>query len=146
MDKANTSHYKALLRVIKCIIVTRDYCYQMQLAGNTNGPWEPRGYNDADYAGDNNTWEITTIYIVLINGSVIAWNLLSQKTVKLSIYRILIFSNHGIMLRNTICTCNFIVYRNYFWMHYYHACRYHLRYITIGSHIVIPTDKAHKRV
>ena len=49
----------------------------MKPDGNINGPWEIRGYSDADYAGDNDTKKSVTGYIVLINGSVTAWRLRS---------------------------------------------------------------------
>ena len=52
---------------------------------NINGPWELRGYSDADYAGNNDTRKIMTGYIVLINGAVMAWCSQSQKTVTLSV-------------------------------------------------------------
>ena len=55
LDKANMSHYKALLRSIKYAIDTKQYCYQMKPDGNTNGPWELRGYSDINYTGDNDT-------------------------------------------------------------------------------------------
>ena len=31
------------------------------------------GYIDADYTGDNNTRNIVAVYIVILNGVVIAW-------------------------------------------------------------------------
>ena len=48
MDKANMSHYKALLSSIKYAIDTKDYFYQVKPDGNINGPWEIHGYSDAD--------------------------------------------------------------------------------------------------
>ena len=81
------SHQKALLYEIKCIIDKKDYCYQMKPEGNLNGPWEIHGYSDTDYAGDNDTWKSMSGSIVLINRVVIEWNLQSQKTVTLSVYR-----------------------------------------------------------
>ena len=50
-----------------------------------NGPWGLLGYSDADYGGDNNIRKSVTGYIVLINGSVIAWSSRSQKTVTISV-------------------------------------------------------------
>ena len=52
---------------------------------NINVPQELHGYSEAEYAGDNDTQENVTGYIVLINRSVIAWRPLSQKTVTLSV-------------------------------------------------------------
>ena len=46
----------------------------MKPDGNINVPWEILSYSDADYAGDNDTRENVTGYIVLINRSVIAWS------------------------------------------------------------------------
>ena len=70
-------HYKAIINSIKYVINTTDYCYQKKSDGNINGPWEIRGYSDADYAGDNDTKKSVTGYIVQINGSVTAWRLRS---------------------------------------------------------------------
>ena len=81
------SHQKALLCEIKYIIDKKDYCYQMKPEGNLNGLWELHGYSDTDYAGDNDTWKSMSGSIVLINRVVIEWNLQSQKTVTLSVYR-----------------------------------------------------------
>ena len=39
MDKANTSHYKDLIRAIKYIIDRKYYCYQMKQDRNINRPW-----------------------------------------------------------------------------------------------------------
>ena len=85
MDKANISHHKALLRATKYIIYTKYDCYQMKPYRNTNGLWGLRGYSDTDYTVDNDTCKSVTGNIVLINEAVIAWNLLSQKTVTLSV-------------------------------------------------------------
>ena len=56
MDKANMSHYKALIRAIKFVIDTKDYLYQMKLDRNTNVTWELCGYSDVDYVGYNYTF------------------------------------------------------------------------------------------
>ena len=87
MYKENTSHFKALLHAIKHVIDIKDYFYQMKPYRNINGPWELRGYNEAEYAGDNNTRISVIGYIVLINGAVIDWFPRSQKKVKISVYR-----------------------------------------------------------
>ena len=57
----------------------------MKIDGNLNGPWGLCGYNDMDYAGDNDTRKSVTGDIALINGVVIAWHSRSQKTVTLSV-------------------------------------------------------------
>ena len=85
MNESHTIHYKALLHAIKYPIDTKYYCYQMKPDGNINGPWELRGYSDADYTGDNDTRKTTTGYIFIINRAIINWNSQSQKTVTLSV-------------------------------------------------------------
>ena len=55
MDKANMSHYKALIRAIKHFIGTQNYFYQMKPDRNINGPCELCSYSDMDYVGDNDT-------------------------------------------------------------------------------------------
>ena len=77
--------YKDLLCETKYLIDTKDYFYQTKPDGNISVPWELHGYSDADYAGYNGTRKSVTGYIVLINGSVIAWRLQSQEKVTLSI-------------------------------------------------------------
>ena len=57
----------------------------MKPYGNTNRPWEICGYCDTYYTGDNGTQKSVTGYIVLIHGSVIAWNFQSQKKVTLHV-------------------------------------------------------------
>ena len=64
---------------------TKDYFYLMKSYGNTNIPWELRGYSDADYAKDNDTQKSVTGYIVLNNGAVITFHSQIQKTVTLSV-------------------------------------------------------------
>ena len=59
-------------------------------------------------------------------------------------YRNWIFSNHGGMLQNTICLCNFIVYGSCCRIPRYHACWQRWSYITIGEHISITTDEGHR--
>ena len=57
----------------------------MKPVGNINGPWELSGYIDADSAEVNDTQKSVTVFVVLIDGSVIAWPFLSQKTVTISV-------------------------------------------------------------
>ena len=57
----------------------------MKPDGNTNRPWELRGYSDADYVGNNDTQKIVIGYIVLINRSVITCHSQIHKTVTLSV-------------------------------------------------------------
>ena len=85
MDKANMSHYKALLRAIQYTIYTNVYCYHMKPEENLNGPWELRGYSYAYYAGDNYTRKSVTGWIVLINGVFISWLSHSQIIVTTSV-------------------------------------------------------------
>ena len=85
MEKVNMIHHKALLHVIKYVIDTKGYWYQIKPDGNINLPWGLCSYSDADYAGDNYTWKSVTGYIVLINGAVVSWRLQGKKTVTLSV-------------------------------------------------------------
>ena len=83
MDKENIIHYKALLCEIMYVNETKYYFYEMKPDKNINWPWELCGYSETYYAGDNDTGEIVTGYIVLINRDVIAWNSQSHKTVRI---------------------------------------------------------------
>ena len=73
MDEANMSHYKVFLHAIKYTIDTKSYCYHMKPVRNINRLWELRDYSDRDFARDNNTRKGVIVYIVLINGAVVAW-------------------------------------------------------------------------
>ena len=53
-EESNMSHNKAILHSTKYVIGAKYYCYQMKPDKNINGPWEQRGYGDADYTGDKN--------------------------------------------------------------------------------------------
>ena len=45
----------------------------MKPVRNINRLWELRDYSDRDFARDNNTRKGVIVYIVLINGAVVAW-------------------------------------------------------------------------
>ena len=79
-------HNKDIILVIKYIIDTKHYFYQMKPDVNINGPWKLRGYSDVDYAGDNDTRKSMTGYIFLINRAFIACISRIHKTVTLYIY------------------------------------------------------------
>ena len=85
MYKANVINYKALIQETKYISDKKYYYYHMKTYININIPWELRVYSVVDYTGDNYTRKSVTGYIVIINGSVIAWNSKIQKTVTLSV-------------------------------------------------------------
>ena len=55
----------------------------MKLDVNLNGPWKLCGRSDTDHAGDNDTHNSVTGYIILINGSFITCCSKNQKTVTL---------------------------------------------------------------
>ena len=73
LEKSSMIHYKDLLCEIKYVIDKKYYFYQIKSQVKLNLPWELRGYSDAEYVGDNNTWKSVTGYIVLIDGLVIKW-------------------------------------------------------------------------
>ena len=55
MDRAKMSPYKALLLVIKYLLDTKHYIYQINPGIDINGQQEIRGYSDADFSGYSDT-------------------------------------------------------------------------------------------
>ena len=57
MDCANKAHYKALTRVLKYVLSTRDLGikYHSGLTVNFKGVWKIVAYCDSDFAGDKTT-------------------------------------------------------------------------------------------
>ena len=76
---------KGYFTYIKYMIDTKDCFYLIKTDRNINREWELCVYSDVDYTGDNDTRKGVIGYIVLINGAVISWRLLSHKTVILSV-------------------------------------------------------------
>ena len=81
MEESIMSWYKSLLLAINDLVDTKYFWWQIKLEVSLDGPWELRVYIEVDYVGYNDTQKIVTGYIVLINGSFIAWCSQSQKTV-----------------------------------------------------------------
>ena len=84
----------------------------MKPCGNINGLWELRGYSDADYAGDNDTWKTMTGYIVLINGEAIDLNSLNHKRLHYLLQKLNIQQSRRYFAKYYFL-CNFIVYGSY---------------------------------
>ena len=67
MTEENMIQYKDLIRETKYFIYKKYFLYYMKPDRNINGPQEPLGYSEANYAGDNETKKSVTRYIVLTN-------------------------------------------------------------------------------
>ena len=83
MDGANTSHMKALLRVIKFVEVTRGYKLVFELNDLTD-TWKMVAFSDSDYAGDSEDRRSINGYIIYLYGCCVAWRSKGQKSVSLS--------------------------------------------------------------
>lgn len=82
MDGATPAHLKLMYRAIKYAYDTRQV--SLSLSPKYEGTWKISGKSDSDYAGDKNTRQSVSGYVVYLNGALIAWKSKSQKTVTLS--------------------------------------------------------------
>ena len=84
MDGATKGHLKAMYRVIKYVIDTKDWRLRMATDKGTNNEWRIKAYSDSDYAGDRDTRRSVSGYIIMVNGCIVAWWSRGQKSVTLS--------------------------------------------------------------
>ncbi len=82
MDGAAPAHLKSMYRAIKFVCDTekRGLC----LNPTKETEWKLLGRSDSDYAGDKNTRQSVSGYVLYLNGALIAWRSKAQKTVTLS--------------------------------------------------------------
>jgi hypothetical protein len=103
MDGAAPAHLKSLFRTIKFVFDTANRGLLLRSSGDGD-TMELRGRSDSDYAGDKNTRQSVSGYVVYLNGALIAWRSKAQKTVTLSSteaeYMALPW---GLVYRNFIC-------------------------------------------
>ena len=83
MDGASHAAYKEMLRVMKFVLDTKQYCLQMQ-PKDEGKEWDLASYCDNDWAGDAETRIIVTGFIIYLLGVPICWRSKGQKGVTLS--------------------------------------------------------------
>ena len=86
MDCANETHYKAMTRVLKYVMTTRDLGlkYDSGTIVNFKGVWKIVAYCDSDFAGDKNIRTSVTGFCIYIGDNLISWKARAQKSVTLS--------------------------------------------------------------
>ena len=82
MDGANLAAYKEMLRVIKFVLDTKDYCLKLNPVFE-NEEWDLVSYSDSDWAGNPENRISVTGFIIYLLGAPICWRSKGQKGVTL---------------------------------------------------------------
>ena len=82
-DGATEAHWKALMRTIKFVLDTENYCLVLNPTVRQDG-FYLEGLSDSEYAGDKETRISVFGYIIYFCGAPIAWKSKSGKSVTLS--------------------------------------------------------------
>jgi hypothetical protein len=83
MDGANLAAYKEMLRVVKFVLDTKDYCLKLNPVFE-NEEWDLLSYSDSDWAGNPENRISVTGFIIYLLGAPICWRSKGQKGVTLS--------------------------------------------------------------
>ena len=75
MDCTNKTHYMALTRVLKYVLLTSNLGIEYDSGSMVNfkGVWKIVAYCDSNFAGDNNTRNSVTGFCVYIGSCLILW-------------------------------------------------------------------------
>jgi hypothetical protein len=83
MDGANLVAYKEMLRVVKFVLGTEDYCFKLNPICE-NEECDLVTYTNINWAGNSETRISVTGFIIYLLGAPICWRLKGQKGVTLS--------------------------------------------------------------
>jgi hypothetical protein len=83
MDGANLAAYKEMLRTVKFVLDTKDYCLKMNPIYE-NEEWDLVSYSDSDWAGNPENRISVTGFVIYLPGAPICWRSKRQKGVTLS--------------------------------------------------------------
>jgi len=83
MDGATMGTYLELLRVIKFVLDTKNFCLKIRPKFD-NSSWNLRVFCDSDWAGDPETRISVTGFIIYLQGAPVCWRSKAQKGVTLS--------------------------------------------------------------
>jgi hypothetical protein len=83
MDGANLAAYKEMLRVVKFVLDSKDYCLKLNPFFE-NEEWDLMLYRDSDWAGNPESRIRVTGFIIYLLGAPICWRSKGQKGVTLS--------------------------------------------------------------
>jgi len=82
MDRAEQSHWRELLRMVKYVSLSRNK--ELCLYPDDVDTWILEVFSDSDYSGDKDTRRSVSGYVIYCNGLPIAWRSKGQKSVTLS--------------------------------------------------------------
>jgi hypothetical protein len=83
MDGSNLAAYKEMLRVVKFVLDTKDYCLKLNPVFE-NEEWDLASYSNSDWAGNPENRISVTGFIIYLLGVPIHWRSKGQKGVTLS--------------------------------------------------------------
>jgi hypothetical protein len=83
MDGANLAAYKEMLRVVKIVFDTKDYCLKLNSICE-NEEWDLVSYSDSDWSGNPENRISVTGFIIYLLGAPICWRSKGRKGVTLS--------------------------------------------------------------
>jgi hypothetical protein len=78
MDGANLAAYKEMLRVVKFVLDTKDYCLKLNPISE-NEEWDLVLYSDSDWAGYPETRISVTGFIIYLLGAPFCWRSKDRK-------------------------------------------------------------------
>jgi hypothetical protein len=83
MDRATNGTYQEMLRVVKFVLDTKNYCLKIQ-PNFYRKNWKLKVFSDSDWAGDPETRISVTGFIVYLQNVPICWRSKAQRGVTLS--------------------------------------------------------------
>ena len=84
LDGATEAAYKELLRIIKYVIDTREYCLKIHPKFDSITKWIITVYTDSDFAGDKDNRISVSGFIIYLLGVPILWHSKAMRSVTLS--------------------------------------------------------------
>ena len=84
MDRATYGTYKEMLRVIKFVLDTKNFCLKIQPNFDSKNSWKLKVFSDSDWAGDPETRISVTGFIVYLQNVPVCWRSKAQRGVTLS--------------------------------------------------------------
>jgi hypothetical protein len=87
MDGANLAAYKEMLRVVKFVLDTKDYCLKLSPVFE-NEEWDLVSYSDSDWFRNPENRISVTGFIIYLLGAPICWRSKGQKRVILSVAKL----------------------------------------------------------
>jgi len=84
MDRATYGTYQEMLRVVKFVLDTKNYCLKIQPNFDSKNSWKLKVFSDSDWAGDPETRISVTGFIVYLQNVPVCWRSKAQRGVTLS--------------------------------------------------------------